>query len=336
MVKKTTSVTWANLKELLDEIISKEKDDGQNNQRYTNRIGKSVFAAACIAERAIENTWLTAQRQQPLRPVLFALTETIDRFDFHEEDDGYGVGTLGSIASAVRALRQKLGDESPEEGTLLLEDPELRIRLNDLIADHCSGGFNDEHRNALSLAKTLADSAVERSYNIALERQSMVPILLSLANARAVHSANSAEEEMEQYPTEVLIWILRSIVLLQKEYGEDQTYSYDELCNLRWPVQKTTINYSEVIAENWEEIQKTAQYYGCSEINLEWVSEPDLFEEPNEESFLQVPDQTKLDLPKAKFKAMGIPSPGRQENCLNSIRFVLKFPVQIDYLEKTA
>ena len=319
---------WVDIKRLLDASVRKEKEDGHNNRSYTNRIGKSVSMAACLAESAIEDTWAVAERNRTLRPVQFALSQLMSKLDsFDIEDDGYAVSTVGSILTYVRKLREELGDTDSEGQFAGLEGTELRTRLTEIVSDKCRGGLNEEHMRAITAAIPIATEAIERSFDLAISHQTLLPILLSIAKARAQFEGPS-DSELDQYPREVLAWILRAVADLQRELGEHQKCTYEELLSLKWPSDKI-IDYRGAIDSNMEEIVRTIQYYGASDIRLVWVSEAS---QVADETFLAVPDQAKILAPKAKFTATGVPSVGRQELCIGSVAFVLKFPVNIEFL----
>lgn len=323
-------MNWNRVKQQLEEIIEKQVDDGQNNPRYPSKIGNYIVMAATLAKHAIEEAWPSALSQESLKPILSALSKlrwSLEEYDI--EDDGYAVSTVGCIMESIRGLNLQLFGSDSVSKLESLEKELLRFRVMDIVLEHCSGDMNEEQRQAIALTVALAHTAVEQSFDLAIEHQTLLPILLSFSRIRAQFQPEGPREFAE-VPRKILRRIISDLVDLQREFGEASTCTFQDLCNMRFPSGDAT-DYRAVVENNMEEIIQTAKNYGASGIKLVWASKPST---PEDFSLLKIPDQfSNIGGPRAKFTAYGqIKGREQRNNCIEAITLVLKFPINIEFV----
>ena len=159
-----------------------------------------------------------------------------------------------------------------------MQSEELREQLNKIMSWHEQ--YNDgDHGYTYQIIKSCrfalfeAGQSVDGAFSEAVTEQSLNPILLAVART---YNRFVPEDEDDGYGRSTIGGVVSSLLKLQREIGEEQMYSFDQLLSMRWNqddqlIPPEPIDYRGIIERRDVDVRRIATQYGCDYVELTWV-----------------------------------------------------------------
>jgi len=213
----------------------------------------------------------------------------------------------------------------------------LRKKLDEIIAaaraynqdDH---GYSGSVLTSCQRAVDEAEAAIDSSYNEAVNRSSLLPILFAVAYAESKFEPLYGDDG---YGGATIGSIIAKLLELQAELGELATISKDQLMRINWsddgtPIAQKPVDYLKIADNNKEAIERICKQYGFENVLVSWH-----FVDETERIIPLDREWTKT---KIVFKVTGSPADvaESEECCRQSISRLLGIPVNVSTDPRTA